>query len=392
MPAPCPYQAVILDPSGSEYGAILRTTLIEKCAELGLSLGENLVVLDEHTYATAMDRRAPTAGVYYGIARTDACTEVAEAMRRAAIPVLPMVRDLNDCKTMLPQGLKRLNAHRLDPQDKQQNEAASWLAEELGLLPTQRLLFISYRRDDSIAVAQQLDRALDSRLFKVFLDTHSIRRGALFQAVIEDRMADADVMIFLDTPNALTSRWVAEELTHAHRMGLGVFHIIWPEHQPYRELELSKQLSLTREDFNNGVIAPGQSASLKEDTVGAIISEIESFRAQAFAARRTRVIKSFHRQVEGLGIQAVVDSDHCIQVQIPGQPTASIHPVVGHPSTLLMEKVHRKRSGEVVSLVYDQCGLIEATAQHLRWLNEHVPVKTVPLTEVEQWMSKLIPR
>ncbi len=393
MPAVCPYQVVILDPGDSGYGRILRETVTQRCSELGLSLNDNLVILDEDTYEKQINRRAPAAGIYYGIGQTDACTGVAEKMRRDAIPVRPTVLDLNDCKVKLPSGLKRLNAHQIDPHDERQNEAASWLAEELGLLKTQRLVFISYRRDDSISVAQQLDRALDMRLFQVFLDTHSIRRGALFQDVIGDRMADADLMIFLDTPGALSSRWVAEELSNAHNLGLGVFHIIWPDHKPYRELELSKRYCLSVESFKDGIVSPHQNAMLTDKTIGTIIAEIESFRAQAFAARRTRVIKTFHRRAEDLGVSAIVRPDRYVEIQVEGQPAVSVYPVVGQPCTQLMEKVHRECSNEkTASLIYDHCGIIDTTAQHLQWLNEHVPVKTVPLIEVDQWLSKLISR
>lgn len=393
MPAVCPYQVIILDPQGSGYGTILRETIIQECAELGLVLNDNLVILDENTYDTQIKKRAPAAGVYYGIGQTDRCSAVAEQMRRDAMPIWPAVLDLNECKIKLPPGLRKLNAHQIDPHDKCQNVAASWLLEELGLLKRQRLVFISYRRDDSISVAQQLDRALDMRLFQVFLDTHSIRRGALFQDVIGDRMADADLMIFLDTPGALSSRWVAEELSNAHNLGLGVFHIVWPDHKPYRELELSKRYCLTKESFRNGIVDPNQNAILTDETVGTIVAEIESFRAQAFAARRIRVIKSFHRRAEELGIPAIVRPDRYVEIQVEGQPAVSVYPVVGQPSTHLMEKVHRERSNEkMASLIYDHCGIIDATAQHLEWLNEHVPVKTIPLIEVGQWLSKLIAR
>lgn len=393
MPAVCPYQAVVLDPEDSGYGRTLRETFTQRCAELGLTLNQNLVILDEKNYDNQFNKRAPAAAVYYGIGRTDECTAVAEKLRKDAVPIFPAVLDLKECKQRLPTALKRLNAHQIDIHDKCQNEAALWLTEELGLLKKQRLVFISYRREDSLSVAQQLDRVLDARLFQVFLDTHSIRRGALFQEVIGDRMADADLMIFLDTPGALSSRWVAEELSIAHNLGLGVFHIIWPEHKPYRELELSKRYSLTLESFRDGCAKPSHNAMLTDETAGAIVAEIESFRAQAFAARRTRVITSLHRRAEEFGISAIVRPDRYVDMQVNGQPALSVYPVVGQPSTQLMEKVHRESNSDIpASLVYDHYGIIDATAQHLQWLNEHVPVKTVPLTEVGQWLSKLIHR
>lgn len=82
-----------------------------------------------------------------------------------------------------------------------------------------RLVFIRYRRDESRAVAEQLYHAFDQRAFDVFLDTHSVRGGSEFQSVLWDRMADADPLVLIDTPRALSSRWVREELARAQADG-----------------------------------------------------------------------------------------------------------------------------------------------------------------------------
>ena len=60
-------------------------------------------------------------------------------------------------------------------------------------------------------------------------------------------------------------------------------------------------------------------------------------------------------------------------------------------NTLLMEKIHGEcPATEPASLIYDDCGMIKATMKHLSWLNNHVPVKAVALTEVDSWLDKLM--
>lgn len=389
----CRYQAVVLDPGRSGAGAILRSTFLRRCSELGLQTGECIDALDEESYRDRRNLRAPIAGVYIGPGETETCTKVAEALIRAGAPVLPLVPQLDGYKKQVPSCLHRLNAQKLEPSDTQLERAASWLLEELALLRKQRLAFISYRRGESITVAQQIYRALDACAFRVFLDTHSIRYGAPFQEVINDRMADADILIFLDTPGALDSKWVEQEFSLAHNLGLGVLHVIWPGHHPIRETELNNKIYLQNTDFRNSESARLAEQELQDDTISQIVTSSEAIRARTLAARRTRVIHSFQRLATERGLNAVVGPEHFVEIFGQGESTARAYPIVGHPDAHAMQQVHQVcPPGLDASLIFDPSGLQPTAASHLGWLNQHVPIKAVALSEVEQWLTKLAAR
>jgi TIR domain/SLOG cluster3 family len=85
-------------------------------------------------------------------------------------------------------------------------------------------IFVSYRREDGEGLASELDKALSDRHEHVFRDLVSIQTGDLAQDVIDERLREADVVVFIDTPRAGESEWVARELATA--MGNGI-PVVW---------------------------------------------------------------------------------------------------------------------------------------------------------------------
>jgi hypothetical protein len=76
--------------------------------------------------------------------------------------------------------------------------------------------------------AVQIYHGLDERTWGVFLDTHSITRGVNFQDNPWDQMANADLLLLLDSPGVVSSYYVQQELARAHDLGMGVLQLIWP--------------------------------------------------------------------------------------------------------------------------------------------------------------------
>lgn len=85
-------------------------------------------------------------------------------------------------------------------------------------------LFICHRRVDGEDVARRLDQLLSARHTNVFRDLAVVRPGADAQADIDTALAQADVLIFLDTPRAGESDPVRRELAGA--LGRGI-PIVW---------------------------------------------------------------------------------------------------------------------------------------------------------------------
>lgn len=83
-------------------------------------------------------------------------------------------------------------------------------------------LFLSHRRLDGEEVAAALHRLLSNRDEMAFRDLSAVRVGEGAQEKIEAALAQSDAVLFLDTPKAGTSDWIARELEMAVMMGLPV--------------------------------------------------------------------------------------------------------------------------------------------------------------------------
>lgn len=86
-------------------------------------------------------------------------------------------------------------------------------------------LFLCHRRIDGEDIAAALDREMSARHEgNIFRDLVSIQVGDVAQDKIEEQLERADILVFLDTPRAGESDWVATEL----RMALGrQIPIVW---------------------------------------------------------------------------------------------------------------------------------------------------------------------
>lgn len=91
-------------------------------------------------------------------------------------------------------------------------------------------VFISYGRADE-AVARQFAEALEAEGLGVWWDS-SLRSGDAYDAVIEDALRQAPVVVVLWSPNSVQSRWVRAEATMGDRNGALVPVMIAPCERP----------------------------------------------------------------------------------------------------------------------------------------------------------------
>ncbi|HEY1863395.1 MAG TPA: toll/interleukin-1 receptor domain-containing protein [Roseiarcus sp.] len=89
-------------------------------------------------------------------------------------------------------------------------------------------LFVSYRRKESQEMADQLFDTMSRRGFQLFLDRFSGTPGRLFPQEIAEELAERDVVILIETPKILQSRWTKWEVAFARRYRLGLLALQWP--------------------------------------------------------------------------------------------------------------------------------------------------------------------
>ena len=116
---------------------------------------------------------------------------IVEKLIKDGTMILPVF--FNDFSKEIPEELKKQNGIKYD--DNQQSRIANIVLQAFELLRSTRKVFISYKRSESTSVAIQMYEALESHHFDVFLDTHSIEKGELFQEELWHRMTDCDVIL-----------------------------------------------------------------------------------------------------------------------------------------------------------------------------------------------------
>jgi hypothetical protein len=300
-----------------------------------------------------------------------------------SLPVITAVDDLEGYRSKVPIELEAINGLAV-ASDADIARMVSTILENLGLLRSERRLFISYRRIESKAVAIQLYEALDARGFDVFLDTRSVRPAVNFQAELWHRLADTDVVVLLDTPDFRISDWTVQELARANATNVQILHLLWPGVNPDPASAFSDFLPLRLADFRGG-IAPDFTAPLTDECVLTVCRRAESLRARALAARYAYLVDSFCDAARNAGHDVIVQPGRYISLGAGGAARA-VFPAVGVPSSPRIEEFERAVEKLVpappVRFIYVERGVLDKWRTHLAWLSSHLPVKTFQLSDV----------
>jgi hypothetical protein len=308
-------------------------------------------------------QKTPAAVAFFGGAG------VSEAgladLLRTGIPVLPIASVESKVNAEIPAQLKTLNCLMYASHGPQRISTA--LLECVGLLPRQRRVFVSYRRDDARQAALQLFNALSVRLFDVFLDTHGIAPAEDFQAILWHRLCDSDVLIMLDTPGYFESRWTSAEYGRALAKGISVLRIGWPNVNPCPRTSTASQLNLTTDEID---AATGR---ITDDAIQRICTQLEFVRGQSHAVRSLNLFSKLQQGVECIGGAVVgVGVHNAVYVTLPGRKEVVVYPTVGVPTSLTLNDAIDRASGHSVAVVYDHIGLHERWLAHLAWLGTNI--------------------
>jgi hypothetical protein len=385
------YQIVALGGSADNRTATLFSTVGRQMADLGLAASDVSLIADPDVSTLDLLRR-PTTAVFFGSeVRSRSQDDSAAFLQARGILVLPVVPDLPQFTRYVPPGLRPINGVALVPNDPGMASVSQILLEDLRLVRDKRLVFISYKRDESSAVAQQLYGAFDERAFDVFLDTHSVRGGAEFQSILWDRMGDADLLVLIDTPNALSSRWVSEELARAQTLGLGVMQLVWPGHARTRGTEFCEPHFLDVADFDVFSSGNPADARLTNATVGHLVSSAEGLRARSLAARRARVVGELCAHASAASVHVEIQPARCVDLVTAAGERRRAFPIVGHPDSLELYRCFDACGTPPTDgvVIYDPLGMIDRKRLHLGWLNDFLPLQAIPVTELSAWFRTI---
>ncbi|MBW4540413.1 MAG: toll/interleukin-1 receptor domain-containing protein [Myxacorys chilensis ATA2-1-KO14] len=381
------YQLVLAGSSLDYYRSLFLQSFIQHLNDIGLDEQQYFQFL-EVSQAERIDWDGLPVMIWFGGESEPSADEVALLNRflQESFYVFPIVDSLTRYPSLVPAVLRHLNGLQWEP-----NRVVADILKAFRLCREQRQAFISYRRMDSQNVAIQLFSALSLQGYKVFLDIASIDAGVDFQQVLWGRMSDVDLLIFLDSPNALSSEWVYKELLQAESLGLGVLQLVWVDHTRKLGTEFSTFIQLQHSDFAH-CKADAQD-SLTGEAIKTILSTAESARIRSIAIRRTRVIGDVVEQLPQ-GIASTIDPGGNIRLYRDDRALANVIPVVGVPDAALIQQAEIRALAEDVDLsknliIYDSLGVEPNYKKHLAWLNGRLELRTSESDSVENWLNDL---
>lgn len=301
--------------------------------------------------------------------------------------IYPLYFDEGAFEQETPDCLHGMNGHRYSvvEVDKYVNCAL----ESLRLLRKTRKIFISYRRTDSTAVANQLFDVLTRRNFDVFLDSYVIRGADNFQEELFHRMSDCDVLLQLHTNGFKNSKWCRAEVEMANMKQIGLIEVIWPDARLERWSELCYPYYLNKEDFKRRRYKNNK-ALLNTKTLNAIARDVESVRARNLAARQDNITGEFVKEAQKVGKKLIQELYYLMEKTSNGKQRLFL-PAVGIPSSydyyesLEFRNMLHDEHLEIY-LLYDELRIREQWISHLDWLDSSLEVKSIKKKEFETWL------
>jgi hypothetical protein len=156
-------------------------------------------------------------------------------------------------------------------------------------------IFISYRATDGALIANQLHANLTSLGYRTYLDEArdidgetAILPGSPVQVEIDKALADANLVLLLDTPDAPASRWIKHEVDTADGLLLPILPICFrnagdPRHGPRFPSLLALQRWVELPTPSHAADSP-----LTDDQLSKVVGDAEKYLREIFT-RKCRV-------------------------------------------------------------------------------------------------------
>lgn len=356
------YELALLGSPSKEQIGELEQFVSETIEPFGLQIGKEVgwVIYPEPFNP---NQQRSSAAVFFGA--NNAPLGNLDILLGKSIPILPVTSDIKKINEEIPVALQHLNC--LDYGKEGAKRVANALLGCAGLMPRQRRVFLSYRRDEARDAAIQLFESLSSKHFEVFLDTHVIAPAADFQATLWHQLCDADVLVMLDTPTYFSSRWTSAEFGRALAKGISVLSIKWPNFIPSPRTATASHLNLTEDEIDP------DTGSLSDSAIKRICSQLETVRSQSLAVRNLNLVSNLRSSVERIGGNVTgVGLNKAIFVQLANGQDVVVYPTIGVPTSTTLHDATVNTPGQSVAVIYDHVGILPSWLEHLEWLGSHI--------------------
>jgi hypothetical protein len=356
------YEFAIMGAPSAAQVADLEKHISEVIEPFGLHLGREVAWSICSTDFKVAQKTSAAVAFFGGIGVSDAGID---AVLQGGVPVLPIASTEANIGSEIPAKLKVLNCLTYAGHGPVRISTA--LLECVGLLPRQRRVFVSYRRDDAREAALQLFNSLSARVFDVFLDTHGIAPAEDFQAVLWHRLCDSDVLVMLDTPGYFESRWTNAEYGRALAKGISVLRVGWPGFNPSPRAATASRVDLALGEVN---VATGR---LADDAVDRICTQLEIVRSQSHAVRSLNLFSKLQQAMECIGgTMSGVGLHNAVYLTLPEGTDIVAYPTVDVPTSLTLNDAVVHAVGRSAAVVFDHIGLDQKWLEHLAWLGSNI--------------------
>jgi TIR domain len=274
--------------------------LTEAIRDEVLSLGVHHSV--EVSVTTAPTQVSPAVGVYLG-SQTAVADPGLESQLTVALSsgrvVIPVVDSLANFSSLVPSILTPLNGWEWSGATPA-IRLARRLLEELGIEDRRRRVFISHKRDDGLAAAEQLYDCLAHNGFVPFIDRFGIGIGHNVQNDIADALEDCAFLLLIETPLASSSDWVFDEVEYAQSHQMGMHIVTWPGDVP----EIPATNRLPRQILGADDLATEKGYEIFTDSaLDKIVAEVEAIHANALVRRRRYLLRSAEDAAHASGLK-----------------------------------------------------------------------------------------
>lgn len=313
----------------------------------------------------------PQVVLYLGSERgamSPSCIGDITAALNAGVFVLPIVSDFSLFHAHTPEGAWPLNAQPW-PASNDPASLVHIVLEQLGLEESQRRIFISHRRSDSLMMAEKIHDYLVQRRFQPFIDRFAIAPGARVQERIEEALSDAAFVLFIESPQAKDSKWVLEEVHYALRHTLGMLIVSLPGSTLTPGTKDLPRITLQANQLET---ATGDQLILSQAALEYVTQQVEDIHAHSLVRRRRRLVHHTRTAAERGGYTVTEKPGPTLVLQRDDYPSAVVRfsPRPPRPEDLLIVDTERSSvEGDSVSaiLVHAEESLRKPRAELLTW-------------------------
>ena len=389
------YQLIMLGDVSNPACDAIRCRFFELLKERGLD-GSLVAVLDGKLVLAASgsggyESSKPSFAYYFGkLGHGIEDIAAIGKLKGNADAIFPIYFQAGRFQDEVPEELWMANGRLYEPGEL--DLIVNVALEELRLLRKTRRVFISYKRSESMAVANQLYDALSRNQFDVFLDTYSIRGSADFQAELKHRITDSDVLVQLNSAGFMDSKWCKEEISEANAHQVGVLQVNWPGVHPCATDQLCV-VKMLRDVFFRRRRYKRNSSTLKVSVLMEITAKVEAIRARNVAARQDGLTAEFVKEAARHN-RSIIKEPLFLVEQRPDKKFWYYIPAIGVPQSVSFQESLKMLSRWGVTmpgrvfLIYDDLSVLPQWIEHLDWMSDYLEVKTIKKQEFALWLQK----